>query len=433
MKEKQTPSVVEQHNSHDSEPSVRIDYAEARRERHRERQVYSNSIGLSELTRSLDTSRFQQYDSFFGVDIPNDGAEYYNLAPLFEQNILTANPLSERIVTVKRNNDIYSDMNTADYSRMIEQSEFHVRANQLVQGATHTLQLWAKGELQGDQFSLCSVEGVDEDMLHTLDAALGGQFSFVDGGAGKECVYSLELAPDTPRYAYTDSCRKLTEYLDDNDMRLSDICANELVAEGDARYGGWYAFASRELVKQISDCGNGVFRPQHEGSDSDNADDREVLPTGDVPADMLLLMSRQVLEREDDDRASDIPVYEGRVAMRNGSCKDVEAYYAQATIMNGKLQVERHAGKVFLCKDHGASTLLNSEPVKYNGITIPPGFVWGRQDEYIIPMRATAYCFTEEEMGDAKYALANMSTKEYEEYKESMSAVRRIMMEIMRG
>ena len=195
-----------------------------------------------------------------------------------------------------------------------------------------------------------------------------------------------ETAEEASSYLNTDSAKELLRSFDDAGMRLSHAAKEELTLEGDSRYGNSFAWLSRESVKsiaghnsQLTDEGNLDKIPEY---------------TDDLGANLVIDALRQVALRGEGPYLSDIPVTRDHVALRDKGCKDVETYFSQSAAMPGTLQTVQIGDKSFWHKTHGGHTYLNLEEVVYNGVELPPGYLFKQSDDGgFALLRATGFAF----------------------------------------
>ena len=209
--------------------------------------------------------------------------------------------------------------------------------------------------------------------------------------------------PDQHRFLYSPSAKALLGAFDTAGLALTPRAHSELVAEHDGRYGNAYAWASREVFKLIAG------RQQHlvtvarqhatkpdRGQLGQPSEQLPQLPlTGDEAADALIELINQASQRGDD-RTSQLPPVEADISIRRSGCKDVEQYFIDGLAL-GKVQARELYGAQFITKTHGDHTMLNTEPVRQNGVVFPPGVVWARYDsqgqEGYAPLRLTGFSF----------------------------------------
>lgn len=209
--------------------------------------------------------------------------------------------------------------------------------------------------------------------------------------------------PDQHRFLYSPSAKALLGAFDAAGLALTPRAHAELVAEHDGRYGNAYAWASREVFKLIAGRQQHLVTvaEQHatkpdRGQLGQPSEPLPQLPlTGDEAADALIELINQASQRGDD-RTSQLPPVEADISIRRSGCKDVEQYFIDG-LAHGKVQARELYGAQFITKTHGAHTMLNTEPVRQNGVVFPPGVVWARYDsqgqEGYAPLRLTGFSF----------------------------------------
>jgi len=214
----------------------------------------------------------------------------------------------------------------------------------------------------------------------------GGNSALHCYGTALLARYKEQNDADKHLYLHTASARALLDACDAGGVRLADAAERELITERDNRYGNAYAWMSREVIKMAADqTGHLVADDEH----------RTVLqPTGEPAADVLVALLSQIATRGTD-RTSDLPMPTEAVRLREGGCKDVEAYFAQAYTMRTQPAIGETAiaNKRFISKTHGAHTFLAADAVRYCGVEFPPGTVWGQFGDGYAPLRLTGFCF----------------------------------------
>lgn len=207
-----------------------------------------------------------------------------------------------------------------------------------------------------------------------------------DGVSVIEAVITDEEADEDRLWLYTDSAKAFLGALDQAGISLTEEARRELTIESDHRYGNAYAWMTRELVKEIAGYPSGLIESSENGR----------LPeySNDAGANLLIDILRQLRLRGDAPYRSDIPVTQEYVNLRDKGCKDVETYFAQSAEIPGKLTTVAIGDKLFWHKTHGGHTYINLESVTYNGIELPPGYVfkWEGDDGFAL-LRATGFAF----------------------------------------
>jgi hypothetical protein len=168
------------------------------------------------------------------------------------------------------------------------------------------------------------------------------------------------------------------------------------------RYGGPYTHISRLLAKilwsrkleRITD----LFVNQKNGQPS--SEELSLLidyPNTDLGFSTLQDILRQLLDRDINDNNSDISVLPTKIDVSDGACFDVSTYYCQA-LNYGQLYLKLINGKAFLLKTHGARTLINLQPILFNGISLPKGSLFTMTDENEFAfLRLTPFMFDNRE------------------------------------
>ncbi len=214
----------------------------------------------------------------------------------------------------------------------------------------------------------------------------GGNSALQCYGTALLAHYEEQNDADEHLYLHTASARALLDACDAGNVQLADAAKWELVTERGSRYGNAYAWMSREIIKMAADqTGHFVADDEHH---------TVLQPTGEPAADVLIALLNQIATRGTD-RTSDLPIPTEAVRLREGGCKDVEAYFAQAYMMSSRSVMGETAitGKRFISKTHGAQTFLAADAVRYCGVEFPPGTVWGRFGDGYAPLRLTGFCF----------------------------------------
>jgi hypothetical protein len=168
------------------------------------------------------------------------------------------------------------------------------------------------------------------------------------------------------------------------------------------RYGGAYTHFSRLLAKILwsrkLDRITDLFVNQKNGQPS--LEELSLLadyPSTDSGFSILQDILRQLLDRDIDDDNSDISVLPTKIDVSDGACFDVSTYYCQA-LNYGQLYLKLINGKAFLLKTHGARTLINLQPIWFNGINLPKGSLFTMTDENEFAfLRLTPFMFDNRE------------------------------------
>ena len=214
----------------------------------------------------------------------------------------------------------------------------------------------------------------------------GGNSALQCYGTALLACYEEQNDADKHLYLHTASARALLDACDAGGVQLADAAERELITERGSRYGNAYAWMSREIIKMAADqTGHLVADDEHHAV---------LQPTGEPAADVLVALLNQIATRGTD-RTSDLPMPTEAVRLREGGCKDVEAYFAQAYMMSSRSVMSETAiaDKRFISKTHGAHTFLAADAVRYCGVEFPPGTVWGQFGDGYAPLRLTGFCF----------------------------------------
>ncbi len=214
----------------------------------------------------------------------------------------------------------------------------------------------------------------------------GGNSALQCYGTALLARYEEQNDTDKHLYLHTASARALLDACDAGGVRLAGTAEWELITEQGSRYGNAYAWMSREIIKMAADqTGHLVADDEHHAV---------LQPTGEPAADVLVALLNQITTRGTD-RTSDLPMPTEAVRLREGGCKDVEAYFAQAYMMSTRSVMSETAiaDKRFISKTHGAQTFLAADAVRYCGVEFPPGTVWGQFGDGYAPLRLTGFCF----------------------------------------
>ena len=220
----------------------------------------------------------------------------------------------------------------------------------------------------------------------------GGNSALQCYGTALLARYKEQNDADKHLYLHTASARALLDACDAGGVQLADAAEWELITEQGSRYGNAYAWMSREIIKMAADqTGHLVAEDAHHAM---------LQPTGEPAADILIALLNQIATRGAD-RTSDLPMPTEAVRLREGGCKDVEAYFAQAYMMSTQPAIGETAiaNKRFISKTHGAHTFLAADAVRYCGVEFPPGTVWGQFGDGYAPLRLTGFCFDRDTAG----------------------------------
>jgi hypothetical protein len=310
-----------------------------------------------------------------------------------DETIDKARILEQRTVTLCRRrddgltNDEFCQAVADAYQQSLDMQRMQEVAHQIISGIKHL----HAGE------PMISI-GIFDPSIY-IDRVLMRRVQQDSGNSALQCYGTALLAryeeqndTDKHLYLHTASARALLDACDAGNVRLADTAEWELVTERDSRYGNAYAWMSREIIKMAADqTGHLMADDEHRA---------ELQPTGEPAADILIALLNQIATRGTD-RTSDLPIPTEAVRLREGGCKDVEAYFAQAYMMRTQPAIGETAiaNKRFISKTHGAHTFLAADAVRYCGVEFPPGTVWGQFGDGYAPLRLTGFCFDRDTAG----------------------------------
>ena len=299
----------------------------------------------------------------------------------------TRSILEQRTVTLCRRrddgltNDEFCQAVADAYQQSLDMQRMQEVAHQIISGIKHL-------HAGNPTISI----GVFDPSIY-IDRVLMRRVQQDGGNSALQCYGTALLArykeqndADKHLYLHTASARALLDACDAGGVRLAGTAEWELITEQGSRYGNAYAWMSREIVKMAADqTGHLVADDEHHA---------ELQSAGEPAADVLVALLNQIATRGAD-RTSDLPMPTEAVRLREGGCKDVEAYFAQAYMMSTRpvMSETAIAGKRFISKTHGAHTFLAADAVRYCGVEFPPGTVWGQFGDGYAPLRLTGFCF----------------------------------------
>ena len=304
-----------------------------------------------------------------------------------DETIDKARILEQRIVTLCRRRD--DGLTDDEFCQAIANAYQQSPAMRRVQEVAHQITSGIEHLHAGDP--MISIDTFDPSIY--IDRVLMRRVQQDGSNSALQCYGTALLAryeeqndTDKHLYLHTASARALLDACDAGNVQLADIAKWELVTERDSRYGNAYAWMSREVIKMAADrTGHLMADDEHHAA---------LQPTGEPAADVLIALLNQIATRGTD-RTSDLPMPTEAVRLREGGCKDVEAYFAQAYTMRTQPAIGETAiaNKRFISKTHGAHTFLAADAVRYCGVEFPPGTVWGQFGDGYAPLRLTGFCF----------------------------------------
>lgn len=248
---------------------------------------------------------------------------------------------------------------------------------------SQTEQLLEKEGIGPDQQSDSLVEKFRQypDMMEVASGALYSQCeAFINRPTGKVLIEALD-------YAQLKFSKDFEAFLlNDQQFNFND------------RMGGAYTQISRVLAKILWSGDmtkiKAIFIKQNDEAPS--VEELSLLaeyPNQDGAVCALQSILMQLLDKDEDDRTSDIISSRDAIGINTGACFDVATYYCQA-YEYGKLYLKIINGKRFLEKTHGNHTLINLSPIWFNGIELPKGslFTTVNNDDFAF-LRLTPFMF----------------------------------------
>ncbi len=379
----------------------------ARSAMHRLSHVVDNAYSLAVGKIAEDNVGFIQRD------IPKN--EYRRDYKMLSDAGLLYSVAKGGIVTIEGNDEISDDERSQQIRDIYSASPVHQKILTIAQELQSTIfdsydeeiqkrdELARVGKLElgvrldpDDPISLSVMDYFEEPGANRLV-----KFEHTDEGTMKPVIELIDAGKDQEIFISTSSGKALLGAIDKAGLGLTEEAVRELALEEDDRYGNGYAWLTRELAKSINQPERGIsFLKDTSGNPA------QLEYTGDSATDLVVNLINQIGDRPS--LETDIPVTKGKVHMRDGNCKDSEVYFSDSFHPVSGPEKAQMGGKAFIykTKEHGAETYINSEPVTFNGIELPPGFVFGRmgdnegymlgpgrsKDGGFYVMRATAYC-----------------------------------------
>lgn len=218
------------------------------------------------------------------------------------------------------------------------------------------------------------------------------EISFLESNTGRSIIQEI----DNSGLVITDSLRQILESISTPQGAY------------DSRYGNNYSELTREVAKMIGNSNRGIgrFFDDSDGDAEKKLSSINVDTIDNEPARLLYSLMQQSISPNRNTEASDIPVFNGRVHMKDSSCKDAEVYFS-GSIGEGKFSVHDVGGKKMLHKHSGGATAINLEPIMYKGVEIPAGGLFQRHYDnesettsYVF-VRITSFAFEDDQARDA--------------------------------
>lgn len=351
-------------------------YASSIKQHHRTIKDFKKIVAGDTIVKDLEA---------FAIDIPLSSYER-DYAELVSKGYFKAEPVN-RLIEVRpipRDNTLAERQ--ADVREILRASPFRQQLSVFTDELDALVQLSPEPGVYELVSRLDETNDVDQQVASVLNEKESLRINTKDSIGVVEVIIQDETKDEQERYIHTDSARAFLGALDSAGIALTEKAKRELTVESDHRYGNVYAWMSRELVKEIAGYGSALT----------DANDLEALPeyTNDPGADLLIDTMRQIRLRGPGPYLSDIPVTKQRVELRDKGCKDVEVYFSQSATIPGALTTVNIGDKLFWHKTHGGHTYVNLEAVVYNGVELPPGYVFRQAEDggYAL-LRATGYVF----------------------------------------
>ena len=351
-----------------------------------------NHVTVSELEAALETDQdYQRYQE--AIDTVTNQASFDNPTifssssfKFYEETgeIADADFLLTFMLSGNpgKNNDAQSQ--TAELLRKAitrSEADSGVRSEYLEDGKLRIIM--PSSDMKGVSFMLQSVVPPDEQNLDSIDWNIGVGIDADKEFLEKTYVGNILANPFIDSRTGND----LLSAFNTVGLIMSEDTKEIFAENNEKRYGYGYAEITRELAKVVNDDSRSITS-WFEG-DKDQIRDSIAkitisdLPNGSRAAILVLDLVKQLNVREKtqlEDKFSAIPVTGGRVSMKSGSCKDTEGYYLAAA-QEGKRKTVNIHGLEFYTKTIGSQTYINREALVFNGITVQPGAIFGRQDD----------------------------------------------------
>lgn len=195
---------------------------------------------------------------------------------------------------------------------------------------------------------------------------------------------------------------ELAGLLDQHGLKFNDTYVQEMTktAGNKDRFGSIYTEMSREIAKWVNrperTLVTNLFVPKESATEHDI---RERITSMDVsqmsePTQVLVEMTQQAITRPENPD-SDLPITDKDILMQKGSCYDVTTYYIAGA--KNLMLVEPEPGVSLLEKaNNGGHTFLSTQPLRFNGVTVPKGGLFSAQDDGWALLRLTPFTFDNE-------------------------------------
>jgi hypothetical protein len=351
---------------------------------HRRDEEYANSLKWQH--RHADSLQqiaagdvvIDDLESGYAVDVPNV-VFTRDYEPLVRAGLFEATPLGERVTTVRATASAEEDASRA--RALLAATPFHQKLERISEQLS---QLVATKPPIG-RHQLSERLDVDNEIDQEIIRVLGQKEGITVQNGSIEISIRDEVDDEATRFIYTQTAQTLLEELEATGYHLSKAAEQEIITEDDSRYGSPYAWMSRELMRSVAENESRLFEATNPDSQPSYTDD--------AGANVLIDIIRQLHERGDGPHPSDLPVVSERVSLRDKGCKDVEEYFSQSAALPDALAVVQINNKNFWHKTHGGHTFINLEEIVYNGVELPPGYLFRKDGEGYTLLRATGFVF----------------------------------------
>lgn len=214
------------------------------------------------------------------------------------------------------------------------------------------------------------VPGVRLDLQHVYYGNSKSDQPFIESRTAAHLLASFEQSGLTPNQRMRDSFMEL--------------------GQATERWGSGYADLTREVGKLVNDQHRSL-QNIFEGDD-EGALQRAILmleDTTDPAAQTVIELLRGVVTREASELDGVVlPASGDRIELKDGSCKDAEAYIAK-----GQPREEESGEMLFWDSSYHVPSVLTLQPTVLNGVKIPAGSLLARRGEGFLFMRATTFAF----------------------------------------
>jgi hypothetical protein len=243
----------------------------------------------------------------------------------------------------------------------------------------------------------------------TIDKQTGAyQFEVVQDPAARYLEQGNQTQERAVPFIETECARELCSVLDNAGLMFHPQLQSEMMDLGEAdRYGSIYTQLSREVAKWVDNPDRtalrNVFVPAEAARDYD-ADDGEqavrqrwaAVPHtahGEAATTLLGMIDSSLARVPGAEQPSDLPVTHKEVKIRDGACFDVTSYYIGAAGGRNGLRTIDEGGVKLLEKTMGSHTFMSTEPLVFNGVQLPKGALFNKNDDGYAFTRLTMFAF----------------------------------------